>query len=170
MTTTRIITVAFAAITILTANANAQTAIQLIDQQGNQKSEELIQGQIETRVMPEAVIQPPPPAPKLGFTGQIVYGLGMRVLSVRYGSPAQRAGLEHGDVIISANGIQIRNPGDLSRALRNAAQYQNGSVNLFVKNIRGNAYQGNEYVNVNAQLFGTPIVTMGVPSSQVVDN
>ena len=115
------------------------------------------QAQARVQVDPGAVISPPPPAPKLGFTGQMVYGLGMRVLTVNYGSPAQRAGLEHGDIIMSANGISIRNRGDLSQALRNAVQYNHGVVNLYVKNIRGTAWQGNEYVNVRAQLFGPQI-------------
>ena len=178
MKTTRIIaTVAFAAIAILTTNAKAQTATtaqtataQVIANENTQGSERVIQGQVETLVMPEGRVMPLPPAPKLGVTGQIVYGLGMRVLSVRYGSPAQRAGLEYGDIIVSANGMQIRHQGDLSRALRKAARFHNGSVNLLVKNIRGNYYYGNEYVTVNAQLFGPPIVTVGVPSNQVVEN
>ena len=166
MKTTRIIAaVAFAAITILTINADAQstaatvanTATTAVQQDANQR----VVGQVQTQVqvIPEAVILPPPPAPKLGFTGQIVYGLGMRVLTVNYGSPAQRAGLEYGDIIMSANGMPIRHQGDLSRALINAVQFNNGAVSLYVKNIRGTAWQGNEYVNVTAHLFGQPIPT-----------
>jgi S1-C subfamily serine protease len=170
MTTSRIIaTVAFAAITILTTNANAQVQAQVIGQQGG--PEQAAQVQIDTRVMPETQVVPPqPPAPKLGFMGQMVYGLGMKVLNVNYGSPAQRAGLEYGDVIISANGINIRNHQDLSRVLSEAAQYRNGSVSLFVKNVRGNAYQGNEYVTVHAQLFGQPRPAMGVAYNQTTQN
>ena len=163
MKITRIIAaVAFAAITILTINTNAdaQTTTANTANTAVQQDQRVV-GQVQTQVqvIPETVILPPPPAPKLGFTGQIVYGLGMRVLTVNYGSPAQRAGLEYGDIIMSANGMPIRHQGDLSRALINAVQFNNGAVSLYVKNIRGTAWQGNEYVNVTAHLFGQPIPT-----------
>ena len=186
MKITRIIaTVAFAAITILNANVNAQsnnaptaaqsttatTAAQLVSPQSQTVVQQPFVGQVEARVYPSPeVIVLPPPAPKLGFTGQIVHGLGMRILTVNYGSPAQQAGLEHGDVILSANGIQIRHRGDLSRALIQAAQYRNGVVNLYVKNVRGCPRLGNQYVNVTAYLFSGPIVTSGVVVGQVSQN
>lgn len=173
MTTTRIIaTIAFAAFAIFSNDANAQnSAVQLVQPQVNHGSGQVIQRSVETRVVPEAVVVAPPAAPKLGFTGQIVYGLGMRVLSVNFGSPAQRAGLEHGDIIMSANGMQIQSQGDLSRALSNAVQFSNGTVNLYVKNIRGCASRGNQYVNVTAHLFGNAIPSAAVVSaSPVVHN
>ncbi len=175
MKTTRIIaTVAFAAIAILTTNADAQSVgtdvqAQVVQPQVIPGPGQVIGGPIETRVIEQPVIAPPP-APKLGFTGQMIYGLGMKVLSVNYGSPAQRAGLEHGDIIMSANGVLVNSHADLSRALSNAVQYTNGSVSLYVKNIRGTAWQGNEYVTVTAQLFGQPMPSAAVVSNPVVHN
>lgn len=161
MTTTRIIaTIAFAAFTILSNDANAQSSTsQLVQQQAVPVTGQVIERSVETRVVPEAPVFTPAPAPKLGFTGQIVYGLGMRVLTVNYGSPAQRAGLEYGDIIMSANGVPIRCQADLSRALSNAVQFNNGAVSLYVKNVRGCSSRGDLYVTVTAHLFGQPIPT-----------
>jgi len=180
MKTTRIITtLAFSAIAILSNDLNAQSTsvqlvqppVQLVQPQINQVPSQVIQQPVETRIVPEAVILPPPSTgPKLGFTGQIVHGLGMRILSVNYGSPAQRAGLEYGDTIMSANGIQIRCQADLSRALNNAVHSTNGAVNLYVKNIRGCPTRGNQYVTVTAYLFGQPVPAAVAVSTPVVHN
>lgn len=78
----------------------------------------------------------PSPAPRLGFTGQMIYGYGMKVLSVAWGTPAQRIGLETGDVIVRINGRQIRSQFDYDQALRDAATYNGGQVNLLVRNVR----------------------------------
>ena len=172
MKTTRIITtLAFAAIAIINNNANAQsTSVQLVQPQVNQGSGQVIGNSIETRVVQQPVIAPQAPAPKLGLTGQIVYGLGMKVLTVNYGSPAQRAGLEYGDIIMKANGIRITCQADLIQALSNAAAYSNGVVNLYVKNVRGCPIRGDQYVNVTAHLFGQAIPVAGVSTSPVVHN
>ena len=76
MTTTRIIaTIAFAAFTILSNDANAQSSTsQLVQQQAVPVTGQVIERSVETRVVPEAPVFTPAPAPKLGFTGQIVYG------------------------------------------------------------------------------------------------
>src|SRR4051794_13923119 len=42
---------------------------------------------------------------------------GVEVLGVVPGSPASRAGLNHGDVILSANFGRVKTPDDLRRAL-----------------------------------------------------
>lgn len=76
------------------------------------------------------------PTPKLGFNGQIVYGFGMKVVSVNWGSAAQRAGLESGDVIVKINGRQIKSQWDYDQALQNAANYNYGQVNMKVRNVR----------------------------------
>ena len=94
----------------------------------------------------------------------------MRVLNVNYGSPAQRAGLEYGDIIVRADGVQINSHADLKRVLRKAVRYSGGSVSLYVKNVRGRPHLGNEYVNIRAQLFGQPIPSAAVVSNPVVHN
>ena len=165
MKATRIITtIAFAAIAIISNAVDAQsTSVQLVQPPVNQDSGQVIGHTIETQVVEQPVIAPPAPTPKLGFTGQIVYGLGMKVLTVNYGSPAQRAGLEYGDIIMTANGIRITCQADLSRALRQAAAYSNGAVNLYVKNVRGCPIRGDQDVNVTAYLFGHAIPVAGSP-------
>ena len=94
----------------------------------------------------------------------------MKVLTVNYGSPAQRAGLEYGDIIMNANGIRITCQADSIQALSNAAAYSNGVVNLYVKNVRGCPIRGDQYVNVTAHLFGQAIPVAGVSTSPVVHN
>ena len=60
------------------------------------------------------------------------YQSGERVDSVNWGSPAQRAGLERGDVIVECGGYRIENPQSLGWALQNAY----GSTWLRVINVR----------------------------------
>jgi serine protease Do len=45
---------------------------------------------------------------------------GLLVLKVAHGTPAARAGLRDGDVIVSANGMEVRSSGDLQVAFRRA--------------------------------------------------
>ena len=45
---------------------------------------------------------------------------GLLVLGVGHSTPAARAGLREGDVIVSANGAEVRFSGDLQRAIRGA--------------------------------------------------
>ena len=180
MTTKRIIAgIAFTAMAILNNDVNGQgvpgqngqgPSVHVVQPQVIQGAPQVIGQQVETRVIPQPVVAPQPPAPKLGFTGQFVYGVGRRVLGVNYGSPAQRAGLEHGDIIMRANGVQINSLADLQHALRIAAQFSSGTVNLYVKNIRGRHHLGNRYVNVTAHLFGQPVQSAVVAADPIVHN
>lgn len=45
-------------------------------------------------------------------------GAGARVRSVRTGSPAERAGVQPGDVVIAAGGQDVRSEADLHSALQ----------------------------------------------------
>ena len=85
----------------------------------------------------------------------MVYGYGMRILSTSYGSPANQAGLERGDVIFSINGRRILCQFDYDGALQDAALYRGGFVNMTVRNVRydmGTSFQ--EFVNVSTRVMG----------------
>ncbi len=107
------------------------------------------------------------PTPKLGFQGQILGGYGMKVVSVNWGTPAQRIGLESGDVITQINGRQIRSQWDYDQALRDAAMYYSGRVNLQVRNVRYDwGWNVPEYVSSTTFLegFGYPAGPIGPQS------
>lgn len=57
---------------------------------------------------------------------------GLRISQVVYGSAAQRAGLEVGDVITSANGVPMSD----ANALRRVIASSNGALNLMIRDIR----------------------------------
>jgi S1-C subfamily serine protease len=176
MNFTRIITaIALTTAATVSANANAQTAQLAVQQDHTIQAAVVGGGQVvnppyETRVAPEALVIPQPTTPKLSFTGQIIPGVGMKVLSVRFGSPAAKAGLEHGDIVMSANGFPITQQFDLSNAVASAAAHNNGVVSMRVKNIRGCLHRGDLYVTVTAYLFGQPIPVAGVTPGIVIDN
>lgn len=95
------------------------------------------------------------PTPKLGFNGQMIYGYGMKIVSLNWGSAAQRAGLEPGDVIVKINGRKIKSQWDYNQALQSAANYQYGRVNMKVRNVRyGWGQQVPMYAYVNTVLDG----------------
>ena len=104
------------------------------------------------------------PAPKLGFNGQMIYNYGMKVVSVNWGSAAQRAGLESGDIIVKINGQPIRSQWDYNQALRNAANYNFGRVHMKVRNVRYDwGYNVPMYAFVQTTLdgFGSPVGPIG---------
>lgn len=72
--------------------------------------------------------------PKLGIVGYVEYGRGLVVERVFPYSPAQRLGLEPGDVILRVNDQRLRRDGDLQQALRRSG----GFVRLLVDDVRGN--------------------------------
>ena len=72
--------------------------------------------------------------PRLGFDGRISNGR-LKVESVTFGSLADEAGLESGDVIAEVNGRTIRSMGDYQQALLDA-QDSNGRVRLLIDNVR----------------------------------
>lgn len=77
---------------------------------------------------------PQSPTPRLGIVGYVAYGQGLVVERVLPFTPAARAGLEPGDVILRVNDQRIRREGDLQRALR----FSGGYVRLLVDDVRGN--------------------------------
>jgi S1-C subfamily serine protease len=62
--------------------------------------------------------------------------LGLQLISVGAGSPAQRAGLEVGDVIVRVDGVRVRSPEELLKALDQST----GNPNLKVLNVRNGQY------------------------------
>lgn len=96
--------------------------------------------------------------PRLGFMGTMIYGYGMRVDHVTFGMPAQRAGLESGDVIWSIEGRRILSRRDYDEALWHAAIHHGGWVHMIVKNIRfdmGLSHQ--QFVSVSVRAIGGPV-------------
>lgn len=82
-------------------------------------------------LIPGFPVQQPP---RLGIYGYMLYGgRGMRVSQVLFGTPAMRAGLEPGDVILKINNIRIRSHYDFRRALL----YSGGMVRMLVRDVRG---------------------------------
>ncbi|MBX6314658.1 MAG: PDZ domain-containing protein [Isosphaeraceae bacterium] len=57
---------------------------------------------------------------------------GLQITQVTPGSPAQRAGLEPGDIILEANGQPTRTPDELLRAIHEA----DGSLRLTIRDVR----------------------------------
>jgi S1-C subfamily serine protease len=73
--------------------------------------------------------------PKLGFYGHIVYGQGLVIENVSWGTEAAHIGLERGDMIVSVNGQPIRNWNDYNLAM----YYSGGSGRLVVRDWRSGA-------------------------------
>ncbi len=112
-----------------------------------------------------------PRQPYLGFNGDVVnlpanlgiprdFNLkGMRVRSVRWGSPAARAGLERGDIVVTIDGIAFRNNAGYLQALRMSSQ----QPSLMVVNVRNGRLtrvscrlphiQSNEELNENVDML-----------------
>ena len=108
-----------------------------------------------------------PRQPYLGFDGYVVdlpahLGFprdikGMKVRSVRWGSPAARAGLERGDILVTIDAIAFRNNGGYMQALRMASQ----QPSLIVVNVRNGRLtrtscrlphiESNEELNANVE-------------------
>lgn len=86
---------------------------------------------------PEAGLRLIPPVvptqPRLGFYGHMEYGFGMMVDRVFWGTPASRAGLEPGDVIVRINNRRIRTDYDYYQALSASGPY----CRLLVRDVRG---------------------------------
>lgn len=90
--------------------------------------------------------------------GQLALGIsaemrpeGLRITSVVNGSPANRAGLLRGDILIQANNIRLRQPSDVQRAL----QRSNGFVQFLVRRVTtGNLERINVDLANNSPLPG----------------
>ena len=74
--------------------------------------------------------------PRLGFTGLMLPGVGLRVVSVTPGSVAQQIGLEANDVIVSMNGQTIVSQPHYLQILRQAVDFGGGNVSMVVRNSR----------------------------------
>lgn len=127
-------------------------------------------GAPQVRMAQPVIGTPTPGQPRLGFMGQMVYGYGMRIVAVNYGSPASRLGMERGDVIFSINGRRILSQYDYDGALQEAAMYRGGYVSLTVRNVRydmGLSYQ--QFVNVSTVLpgYGMGYPVMGAQAGPV---
>lgn len=90
--------------------------------------------------------------PRLGFDGRMINGR-LKVEGVAYGSLAEEAGLERGDVIAEVNGRTIRSMGDYQQALLDA-QDGNGRVRLLIENVRWHTGESSQrWVNRTVYLF-----------------
>ena len=136
-----------ASLTSNEANAQHRRAI------GHGKSKARVQQKVQKRVYLDPSLQQP--RPRLGFQGQLLNGYGMKIVSVNWGSAAQRAGLEAGDVITKINGRFIRSQWDYDQALQNAARHNFGQLKMKVRNVRYTWGQNvPEYAQVRATLDG----------------
>ena len=82
-------------------------------------------------------VRPAPLSPELAQQAGLDSGEGVAVLSVVEGSGAERAGLEPGDVIVSAGGERLRSVEDLFETLRN----RNPGDQLELEIVRGGERQ-----------------------------
>ena len=121
-----------------------------------QQPTQVVQSEPLMYVQPAPLVLPPTcnRLPKLQFSGRLIPGVGMQVIDVVFGGVAYGVGLEPGDVIVQIDGRRIANPFDYENALLNAAIYQDGHVDLVVRNVR---YQpgcriNQEFVQVHADL------------------
>jgi hypothetical protein len=91
--------------------------------------------------------------PKMNYTGYVIPGEGMRIVSVQPGGIAARAGLEPGDTIRRINGRLISCKSEYDAAMINAAM-NGGHVDLLVRNVRyGWDWTAPKFVNVHIDLF-----------------
>ena len=86
-----------------------------------------------------------------------VYEFGERIDRVEWGSPAQRAGLERGDVVVATYPTHLRihrwQPIQHRNQLRRAIQLSGPRLKLLVRNVRNGRYQT---VIVNFDSFDGP--------------
>ena len=73
--------------------------------------------------------------PKLGFHYQVIPGYGYRILSVSWGTPAARIGLEPGDVVLTINGYPMTYYGAHVEAVQEAL-YSGGWLSFTVRDVR----------------------------------
>ncbi len=117
---------------------------------------------------------PPQTQWQLGFQGRLIHDYGMRILRTTYGSPAERAGLEAGDIIFRINGRRIGCVVDYRESLQDAARYHNGRIRMLVKNVRCTTHtcssvpRPSQYVTVTTWLPGwEPKTYVGQPGTGI---
>ncbi len=121
-----------------------------------QQPTQVVQSEPLMYVQPAPLVLPPTcnRLPKLQFSGRLIPGVGMQVIDVVFGGVAYGVGLEPGDIIVQIDGRRIANPFDYENALLNAAIYQDGHVDLVVRNVRyqPGCHINREFVQVHADL------------------
>lgn len=95
----------------------------------------------------ERLVTPAAPNPWLGVTLSEVEGHGVRIASVIVGSPAASAGISPGDVVVSADGKEIKDVNDLVKAVRK--RKPNEEMSLVLR-------RSNQKVTVKAKLGSVP--------------
>ena len=87
---------------------------------------------------------------------------GARVTAVWPGSPAQRIGLEAGDVIVAIDNQPVRTIADFNRLVENSGR----RVSLIIRNVRNgqlvqtNAFPVNGRIGVQFQIISMPTLTI----------
>lgn len=76
-----------------------------------------------------------PDYPRLGFLYRVIPGYGYEILSVSWGSPASRIGLEPGDVVRSINGYPLTYYGAHHQAVAQAMNY-GGWLSMRIRDVR----------------------------------
>ncbi|MGI9516748.1 MAG: PDZ domain-containing protein [Pirellulaceae bacterium] len=93
---------------------------------------------------------------RLGIQGQMLYGRGMKILSVDWNSPLRQVGAEHGDIVERINGRQINTLADYHSALNDSLNYNGGWVSLVIHNVRyGYEWGAQEHVYVSVRVLYT---------------
>jgi len=88
-----------------------------------------------TTVAPLLVDPYPPQQPRIGFHYRVIPGYGYEILSVSWGSPASRIGLEPGDVVRSINGYPMTYYGAHHQAVAQA-MYYGGWLSMRIRDVR----------------------------------
>ena len=149
--------VAMLATTCLFGTAMAQDTLQLQVAPPAGQQQTLQQGEPRLLVQPELNPGYVNPAPTLGIQAVMNYGW-VEVTGTVLRSPASRLGLEPGDRILEINGRKIHGLDCMTAALRDAAEFNNGQIQVLIDNVRARRgeYGAQRYVTGHTYLNGYP--------------
>ena len=107
---------------------------------------------------------------RLGIQGQMLYGYGMKIISVNWNSPLRQVGAEHGDVVKKINGQDINTLADYHNALNQSLMYNGGWASLVIRNVRyGYEWGAPQFVHVSVRVLhsggGYPVPVSGAAAA-----